>query len=156
MLSELDKKIVRAMQGDFPICAEPYKKIAQEVGIPVELLLERLTLMKEQGQIRKLGAVLRHREIGFSANVLCVWVVPEERMEKVAANMCLNAAVTHCYDRNTMPDWPYNFYTMIHGSSREECEAIIDELAIENNLSERRLLFTLKEWKKTSMSYFTE
>lgn len=156
MLNEIDKKIVRAMQGDFPIVAEPYKQIAAEVGISEDELLQRLQKMKEMGAIRKMGAVLKHREIGFAANVLCVWVVPEERMDEVAKNMCSHMAVTHCYDRNTMPDWPYNFYTMIHGSSREECEKIAEQLAKENNLSQRHMLFTGKEWKKTSMKYFCE
>ena len=156
MLSEVDKKIVRAMQGDFPIVAEPYKKIAEEVGITEEELLARLEQFRQDGTIRHFGAVLKHREVGFAANVLCVWVVPEERMDEVAANMCSHMAVTHCYDRNTTPDWPYNFYTMIHGSSRENCEEIAAQLAEENNLSQRTMLYTGKEWKKTSMRYFCE
>ena len=138
MLSEVDKKIVRAMQGDFPIVAEPYKKIAEDVGITEEELLARLEQFRQDGTIRKFGAVLKHREVGF------------------AANMCSHMAVTHCYDRNTTPDWPYNFYTMIHGSSRENCEEIAAQLAEENNLSQRTMLYTGKEWKKTSMRYFCE
>lgn len=156
MLTEIDKKIVRAMQGDFPIVAEPYKQIAADVGITEEELLNRLREFREDGTIRKFGAVLKHREVGFASNVLCVWVVPEERIDEVAKSMCSHMAVTHCYDRHTNEDWPYNFYTMIHAGSRDECELIAQELAEENKLSERIMLYTGKEWKKTSMRYFSE
>ena len=155
-LSELDKKIVRAMQGDFPLVKEPYQEIAADLGITEDELLERLTEFKASRKIRKLGAVLKHREVGFSSNVLCVWVVPPQKLDEIAQNMCRHMAVTHCYDRNTTPDWPYNLYTMIHGKSRAECEEFAAELARENNLTDRKMLFTIKEWKKTSMKYFCE
>ena len=156
MVSDLDKKIVRAMQGDFPLVAEPYKQIAAEVGISEEELLERIAQYKKDGTIRKLGAVLKHREVGFASNVLCVWLVPEDRLDEVAEKMCSHMAVTHCYDRNTNDDWPYNLYTMIHGNSRENCDSIAEELAKECGVSERVMLYTGKEWKKTSMRYFCE
>ena len=116
--------------------------------------MARLRLMKEDGALRKMGAVLRHREVGFRANALGVWVVPEERMDQVAEIMCSHMAVTHCYDRNVMPDWPYNFYTMIHGTSREDCQQIAQDLAKETGISQYELLYTGREWKKTSMKYF--
>ena len=76
MLDEIDRKITRAMQGDFPLVEEPYKEIAAKVGIGEEELLLRLRRFKENGQIRKMGAVLQHRAAGFTANVLSAWVVP--------------------------------------------------------------------------------
>ena len=106
-ITELDKKIVRAMQDELPLVAEPFKLIAEEIDSTEEEVLARLRLMKEDGALRKMGAVLRHREVGFRANALGVWVVPEERMDQVAEIMCSHMAVTHCYDRNVMPDWPY-------------------------------------------------
>ena len=153
-ITELDKKIVRAMQDELPLVAEPFKLIAEEIDSTEEEVLARLRLMQETGALRKMGAVLRHREVGFAANALCVWVVPDERMDEVAGIMCRHMAVTHCYDRNVTPDWPYNFYTMIHGSSREDCEAIAEQLAQETGVTRRTMLYTGKEWKKTSMSYF--
>ena len=65
-------------------------------------------------------------------------------------------SVSHCYDRNTAPDWPYNFYTMVHGHSREECEQIVQQLADAAGVQDRQMLFTKKEWKKQSMRYFQE
>ena len=156
ILDELDKKITRAMQGDFPLVKEPYKEIAAKLGIEEAELLQRLRRLKENGQIRKMGAVLQHRAAGFTANVLCAWVVPSARMDEVARCMCENPAVSHCYDRDTAEDWPYNVYTMIHAKSREECEAIAAALAEECRLTERVMLYSVKEWKKTSMRYFCE
>ena len=128
-LSELDRKIVRLLQGEFPLVAEPYKALAAEIGITEEQLLARIAAMREEKKIRKMGAVLRHREVGFTANCLCVWNVPDERVDEVARRMAEHPRVSHCYDRNREADWKYNLYTMIHGYSREECENIAAELA---------------------------
>ena len=84
-LSELDKKIVQALQGDFPLVAEPYKALAESIGISEELFLERVRAMEAEKKIRKMGAVLRHREVGFQANVLVVWRVPEDRLDEMPA-----------------------------------------------------------------------
>ena len=155
-ISELDRKIVRLLQGEFPLVAEPYKVLAAEIGITEEQLLARIAAMREEKKIRKIGAVLRHREVGFTANCLCVWNVPDERVDEVARRMAEHPRVSHCYDRNREADWQYNLYTMIHGYSREECEAIAAELADATGIDDRRMLYTKKEWKKTSMKYFIE
>ena len=155
-LSELDKRIVRALQGDFPLVEEPYKVLAEQVGISEEEFLERVKALSEEKCIRKMGAVLRHREVGFSSNVLCAWEVPEGQLEQVALKMSVNPAVSHCYDRTTAPGWPYNLYTMIHGHSRKECEQIADMLGKANGITNRMMLYSKKEWKKTSMKYFCE
>ncbi len=155
-ISEMDKEIVRVLQDEFPLVEEPYKELARRVGISEQELIERIQRLLEEKKIRKMGAVLRHREVGYSANALCVWEVPKDRLEKMAANMSGHPAVSHCYDRDTAPDWPYNLYTMIHASSREECEEIAAELARDNQVSHRKLLYSKREWKKTSMRYFCE
>ena len=153
-ITELDKKIIRAMQDELPLVAEPFKLIAEEIESTEEEVLERLNLMHKSGALRKMGAVLKHQEVGFRANALCVWVVPEKRMDEVAKIMCRHMAVTHCYDRNIMPGWPYNFYTMIHGTSRKECDSIARQLSEETGIEQYRMLYTGREWKKTSMKYF--
>lgn len=155
-ISELDKKIIRLLQGEFPLVAEPYKALAEEIGITEGELLARIAVMREEKKIRKMGAVLRHREVGFTSNSLCVWDVPDARVDEVAQRMAKHPRVSHCYDRNRETDWHYNLYTMIHGYSREECEEIAAELAAVTGIKDRRMLYTKKEWKKTSMKYFTE
>lgn len=155
-IEELDRKIIRLLQGEFPLVAEPYKVLAEEIGITEEALLARIETMREEKKIRKMGAVLRHREVGFTSNCLCVWNVPDERVDEVGGRMAEHPRVSHCYDRNRTPDWPYNLYTMIHGYSREECEVIAAELAATTGIEERCMLYTKKEWKKASMRYFME
>lgn len=156
VVSELDKKIIRLLQGEFPLVAEPYKVLAEKIGITEEELLARIAAMRAEKKIRKVGAVLRHREVGFTSNALCVWDVPDVRVDEVARHMAEHPRVSHCYDRNRAADWPYNLYTMIHGFSQDECEAIAAALAAETGIGERRMLYTKHEWKKTSMKYFTE
>lgn len=155
-IDELDRKVVRALQGDFPLVAEPYKAMAEECGISEEEFLARVEAMRAEKKIRKMGAVLRHREVGFKANVLVAWEVPAECLDEVARQMAESPYVSHCYDRNTAPDWLYNLYTMVHGTSREDCEKIVEGLAAETGVTNRTMLYTKKEWKKTSMRYFTE
>ena len=155
-LSQLDKEIVRTLQGDFPLVAEPYKELAAKVGISEQEFLERVQHLSSEKKIRRMGAVLRHREVGFSANALCVWEVPKDRLDEIATRMSQNPAVSHCYERRPAEGWPFNLYTMLHAHSREECERIADALGNENGLTHRRMLYSKKEWKKTSMKYFCE
>jgi len=155
-LTELDKNIVRALQGEFPLVAEPYKTLAEQVGVSEEVFMERVKAMQAEKKIRKMGAVLCHREVGFKANVLVAWVVPAERLDEIARQMAASPAVTHCYDRNTAPGWPYNLYTMVHGRSREECERVVKDLGEQCQVSEHAMLYSKHEWKKTAMKYFCE
>ena len=156
MLDELDKKIIAAMQDDFPLAEEPYRLLADKLAISEDELLERLRKYRAAGQMRKMGAVLRHREVGYTANALCAWKVDADRHEEVGRVMQAHPAVTHCYGRITAPDWPYSFYTMIHASTRDACAAIADSLARQAGVPEYVMLYSTKEWKKTSMRYFQE
>ena len=155
-ISQQDKAVIRVLQDEFPLVEEPYKELAAKVGMSETEFLERVRRLTEEKKIRKMGAVLRHREVGFSANVLCVWEVPEERLDEIAMYMSRHPAVSHCYDRTTAEGWPYNLYTMIHAHSREECERIAEELEQATGISDRLMLYSKKEWKKTSMKYFDE
>lgn len=156
MLDELDKKIIATMQDEFPLTAEPYKQIAEKIGISEATLLARLESFRETGKVRKMGAVLRHREVGYAANALCAWRVQENRIEAVGMLFSQSAVVTHCYTRVPQQEWPYNFYTMIHAHTREECEILAKELAEQADLEEYIMLFSTREWKKNSMRYFKE
>ena len=156
VLDDLDKTIIAAMQDDLPIVEEPYLLLAESLRISEDELLERLRKYRDNGQMRKMGAVLRHREVGYAANALCAWNIPFEQHEEVARIMVASAAVTHCYGRITPADWPYNFYTMLHGQTREECRAIAVKLGEQTGIADYIMLFSTKEWKKTSMRYFSE
>ncbi|MGI6091486.1 MAG: Lrp/AsnC family transcriptional regulator [Veillonellaceae bacterium] len=156
MLDALDKKIIAAMQDEFPLVAEPYKEIALRVGISEPELLDRLRNYRRTGKIRKMGAVLKHREVGFAANALCAWIVPEDRMDEVGKIMMEHPAITHAYSRAPQPEWPYNFYIMLHAHTREECCKMAEELASATGLNQYTMLFSTREYKKASMRYFVE
>ncbi|MBR1805594.1 MAG: AsnC family transcriptional regulator [Selenomonadaceae bacterium] len=156
ILSEQDKLIIKALQEDFPLCAEPYKVLAEQVGISEETFLQRVKELIDEKKIRKMGAVLRHREVGFNANALCAWHVSPENLDSVAQIMSAHAAVSHCYDRTPAPNWNYNLYTMIHAKTRDECEQFIGELAQMTGVTDYRIMYTKREWKKTGMKYFCE
>lgn len=154
--SQSDKEIIKVLQGEFPLCAEPYKVLAEKVGMNEDEFLRRVKILADEKKIRKMGAVLRHREAGFKANALCAWEVPPEKIDEVAKIMSDNPAVSHCYDRTTEPDWNYNLYTMIHAQTRDECDKIISELSESTGVKNFQVLYSKKEWKKTGMKYFCE
>ena len=114
--------------------------------------------MKGTGRLRRFSAVLRHREMGFSANGMGVWAAPGDEAAILAAGekMAAYRAVTHCYRRPSYPDWPYNLFTMIHARTREECNAVVEEIAKETGIADHGVLYSTKEYKKTRVQYFTD
>jgi len=153
---ELDVAVVRATQGDLPVVPEPYAPAAAELGMPVGRLLEHLQGMKERGLLRRVAAILFHRRAGFSANGMGVWNVPEERIMELAPLMASFRGISHCYQRPTYEDWPYSVFTMAHGRSKEECDAILDAIAAESGVEDRRTLYSSTEFKKIRLLYFTD
>jgi len=153
---DFDVAVVRATQGDLPVVAEPYAAAARAVGVSVERLLEHMSGMVERGLLRRVAAILFHRRAGFSANGMGVWQVPEERILEVGARMAAFRGISHCYERPTYADWPYSVFTMAHGRSKEECDAILDAIAQETGITERATLYSSTEFKKIRLLYFTD
>jgi DNA-binding Lrp family transcriptional regulator len=153
---ELDVAVVRATQGDLPVVAEPYAAAAAQLGMEVDALLAHLEGMVERGLLRRVAAILFHRRAGFSANGMGVWKVPEDRILEVGARMAAYRGISHCYQRPTYPDWPYSVFTMAHGRSKEECDAILDAIADETGITERATLYSSTEFKKIRLLYFTD
>jgi DNA-binding Lrp family transcriptional regulator len=154
MIDEIDKKIISLLQKDLPLDKEPFTLLADQIGIGKERLLVRIKVMKERGVIRRFGATLYHQEAGFSSNAMVAWVVPEEKIGETGKSMAGFREVTHCYHRRPQKDWKYNLYTMIHGDNREECHEIARRMSQSTGIKEYALLFSEKEFKKTSMEYF--
>jgi DNA-binding Lrp family transcriptional regulator len=154
--TELDVAVIRALQGDMPIAPEPYAPAAREVGVTTARLLEHLESMRERKALRRVAAILFHRRAGFSANGMGVWNIPEERVMELAPRMAAFRGISHCYQRPTYADWPYSVFTMAHGRSKEECDAILDSIAAETGVDDRRTLYSSTEFKKTRLLYFTD
>jgi DNA-binding Lrp family transcriptional regulator len=152
---DFDKDVIRALQGSMPVIAEPYAPAAQRLGIPQAQLLEHLSVMQERRLLRRVAAILFHRRAGFSANGMGVWKVPDERILELGTRMAAFRGISHCYQRPTYPDWPYSVFTMAHGRSKEECDAILDSIAADTGISERSTLYSSTEFKKIRLLYFT-
>jgi len=153
---ELDKAVIRATQGDLPVVSEPYGPAAAEVGMSQDALIEHLLGMQQRGILRRVAAILFHRRAGFSANGMGVWKVPEERIGEIGARMAAFRGISHCYQRPTYPDWPYSVFTMAHGRSKEECDAILDAIAADTGIEDRATLYSSTEFKKVRLLYFTD
>jgi len=153
---ELDIAIIRALQGDMPVIEEPYVPAAAELGMTQERLLDHLAGMQERGLLRRVAAILYHRRAGFSANGMGVWKVPDEQIFDIGCRMAAVRGVSHCYQRPTYEDWPYSVFTMAHGRSKEECDAVLDAIAEQTGIHERATLYSSTEFKKIRLLYFTE
>jgi len=152
----LDVAVIRALQGAMPVIPEPYAPAAAELGMDQEALLQHLEGMQERRILRRVAAILFHRRAGFSANGMGVWKVPDERVMELGPRMAAFRGISHCYQRPTYADWPYSLFTMAHGRSPEECDAILDSIAQDTGIAERATLYSSTEFKKIRLLYFTE
>ena len=155
-LTEEDIATVRATQGPMPVAPEPYAAAAETLGVPQETVLDRLTSLQDRGGLRRVAAILYHRRAGFSANGMGVWAVPEAEILETGKRMAAFRGISHCYQRPTYRDWPYSVFTMAHGRSKEECDAILDSIAEQTGIHERATLYSSTEFKKVRMLYFTD
>ena len=153
-----DIATIRALQGPMDAVERPYDAAADELGLATEELLEQLRGMVERKLLRRVAAILFHRRAGFSANGMGVWKVPEEEILEAGRRMAAFRGISHCYQRPTYPDWPYSVFTMAHGRSKEECDAILDSIAAECGMGpeDRATLYSSTEYKKIRLHYFTD
>jgi DNA-binding Lrp family transcriptional regulator len=155
---EDDEAVIKALQGPMAAVERPYDEAASELGISTEELLERLRSMVDRKILRRVAAILYHRRAGFSANGMGVWKVPDEQIMEVGARMASFRGVSHCYQRPTYEDWPYSVFTMAHGRSKEECDAVLDSIADDCGIGPdgRATLYSSTEYKKIRLHYFTD
>jgi DNA-binding Lrp family transcriptional regulator len=149
------KSVLEALPADFPITDRPYETMAREMGITGEQLIREIALLKENGIIRRVSLMVAHRAVSYEGNAMVVWNVPAERVGDVGAIMAGFSEVSHCYERDTAGYWPYNLYTMVHGKTRGECIAVIETMALRSGVYDYRVLFSKREFKKTSFSVRT-
>jgi siroheme decarboxylase len=155
---ERDVAVIRALQGPMAVVERPYDEAASEARMTTDGFLEHLRGMVDRKLLRRVAAILYHRRAGFSANGMGVWRVPDERILDVGARMAAVRGISHCYQRPTYPDWPYSVFTMAHGRSKQECDAILDAIADEHDLhgADRAVLYSSTEYKKVRLHYFTD
>jgi DNA-binding Lrp family transcriptional regulator len=155
---DADVAVIRALQGPMEVSDRPYDAAAAEVGMSTPDLLEHLRGMVDRKLLRRVAAILYHRRAGFSANGMGVWRVPGDEILEVGARMAAVRGISHCYQRPTYADWPYSVFTMAHGRSKEECDAVLDGIAQAHDLhgDDRAVLYSSTEFKKIRLHYFTD
>ena len=151
-----DRALIRLLQENIPICERPYHEIAGRVEMEPEEVLSRVREWTESGVIRRFGASVRHVRMGYKANCMVVWNVEPEGASAAGQTFAGFAEVTHCYRRPAFPGWPYTLYTMVHGSDKAAIETLVSRMSAASGLSDYRLVYSVREWKKTSMKYFAE
>src|SRR3982075_2707243 len=155
-LSDLEMAAIRIVQEDLPLVERPFAAEAELIGTDEATLLRLLRSFKERKLMRRFAAVMNHRSAGFKANAMGVWAVPEDQLGDIGPRMASFAAVSHCYRRPTYEDCPYTVFTMVHGHNARDCEATIEAIRDETGVDEYALLWSVKEYKKTRVRYFTD
>jgi DNA-binding Lrp family transcriptional regulator len=154
-LTERDKDVVRAVQGDLPLERDPFAAAAAKLGTTVDGLIEELQDLQARGFLRRFAAILRHRKAGFGANGMAVWNVGDAAVDEMGQTMAGYTTISHCYRRPTYSDWKYDLFTMIHARKKGDCEAFVEQLAEKHDLKDYAVLYSTTEFKKIRLEYFT-
>ena len=153
-MDDLDRQIIIATQSGLPLVKNPYEVIAKELDIGVELLKQRMQLMLDNGQIRRIGAVPNHYKLGYKANAMSVWDVTDDKIHELGQQLGALSFVSHCYERpRFLPEWPYNLFAMVHGKTKEEVAEYVQQIVIllGSDCSAYELLYSKQILKKTGL-----
>jgi siroheme decarboxylase len=155
-VSELDKAVIRELQEDLPVEPRPFLPMAERIGTDEAGLLAAAADLRRRGFLRRFAAILYHRKAGFKANGMGVWAAPPDDVVEIGQRMASFSAVSHCYQRPTYPDWPYNIFTMVHGRSEEECEDVFRAISKATGVTNYTSLYSTREYKKTRLLFYTD
>jgi len=153
-LDDVDKRIISATQSGLPLTIRPYHDVAEQIGMDVKDVISRMQNMTELGVIRRTGIVPNHYKLGFRSNGMSVWQVPEEKIIQLGEKVGALDFVSHCYQRpRFLPEWPYNLFAMVHGTTHEEVDnkvKQISELLADDDYG-HQILFSTRILKKTGL-----
>lgn len=156
-ISSYDRDLVCALQGDLPLVNRPFREAASQLGATEEELLEATRELANRKVMRRFAAVLRHRRVGFTANGMGCWVVPENRIGQAGEVAATFPQVSHCYQRPAYPPrWPYTLFTMVHGQKKGEVEKVVERIHQAIGPTDHAILYSLKEHKKERVRYFQD
>ena len=153
-MNRLDERVVRATQAGLPLVPRPYAAVANDLGVREAQVIARLRKMIADGRIRRIGAVPNHYALGYRANAMTVWDVADEAVDRLGRAVGALPFVTHCYRRpRRLPDWPYNLFAMVHGRSRAETGAKIEEMreVLGRHARASDVLYSTRILKKTGL-----
>jgi DNA-binding Lrp family transcriptional regulator len=153
-LTERDKEFIRELQKDLAVTPEPFKELANNLGITTTELFAKAKEYENIGIMRRYAAILRHRDAGFVANGMVVWHVPEERIDEAGFKLAAFPQVSHCYRRPIYPDWRFNLFSMVHARTLEAAEKMAVEMSETLGIKDYQILFSSREFKKERVKYF--
>ena len=153
-ITERDKEFIRELQKDLPTIPEPFKELADNLGITTKELFAKAKEYENIGVMRRYAAILRHRDAGFTANGMVVWHVPEDKIDNVGAKLAAFPQVSHCYRRPVYPDWRFNLFSMIHARTLQAAEKMAVEMSETIGVKDYQILFSSREFKKERVKYF--
>ena len=155
-LDEKQKELVRLLQDGLAVAREPFAAMAARLGWPPSRVVRQIREWLDSGVIRRFGAVVRHKELGFVANGMAAFRVSPEAIDDAGRRLARRAEVSHCYRRPPLPDFPYSLFAMVHGQSEDEVRQTVAVMAREIGVEDYAVLFSVTEFKKASMRYFVE
>ena len=155
-LSEYDQRLIQAIQHGLPLVSRPYAAIAAQLGLTEQDVITRIEHFKQSGIIKRMGVVVRHRELGYRANAMVVWDVPDEEVAELGRCLSQFEFVTLCYRRpRRLPQWQYNLFCMIHGQDREavleKYHMLIERCGLQQ--TPREVLFSRRRFKQRGAIY---
>jgi len=156
VLTAQDQKLVALIQGGLPLSSRPYAELGEQLDMPEETVIQRIKSLQENGIIKRMGIVVRHHELGYTANAMVVWNVPDDQVHQVGEALGRHACVTLCYQRpRRLPEWPYNLFCMIHGKDRERVLNYLDSLVESEGLQDidYDVLFSGERFKQRGARY---
>ncbi|MCK5849079.1 MAG: Lrp/AsnC family transcriptional regulator [Caldisericia bacterium] len=145
--------LLEFLQKDIPICSRPYKLLAEELDISEVEVLEIIESFKKRRVIKRIGAILYHRNVGYTSNAMVAWNIETNNIDIVGDLFSKYTQVSHCYYRNSFPSFNYSIFTMIHAMSENQLNELINQLEILSDCHDYKVLKSVKEWKKVSMQY---
>lgn len=153
-LDDIDKQIIQATQAGLPLVSEPFRAVAEQLGLTEQGVMLRMARMQDTGVIRRIAAVPNHYRLGYRFNGMTVWDVDEQHLHILGQRVAELPFVSHCYQRpRHLPEWPYNLFAMVHAKTEEEAErqvAIIEEL-LGADARQHQVLYSTKILKKTGL-----
>ncbi len=156
VLNEQDRELIAAIQGGLPLVAKPYAAIATQLGLTETQVIARLQLLQETGLIKRMGVVVKHRALGYRANAMVVWDIPDAEVERIGALLADETCVTLCYQRpRRLPAWPYNLFCMIHGRERDGVLRRLEQIIAFHGLEKipHTVLFSGRSFKQRGAHY---
>ena len=156
VLSEIERRLLAEIQHGMPATPNPYEDVAVKIGADVNDVLAILNNWKNDGRMRRVGAIVNHFKVGLQAGAMVVWKVEQDRIEEVGKILASFPEVSHAYERPSNDQWPFNLYTMVHGQGADDVTDTIKKMSVKVGINNYKQLETIRELKKVPPTYIID